>query len=666
MTTPRDASLWRGPIGAWLALGIVAMLAAAETTLHHRFDGSPVPWWHLGVAAGFVLWGRWRFLLHVTAGTALGLGIALAATNVPRSGGDTSIVDGGHLLTIGLVPLAESLGLAGMLLVLGRHRDAIVSGRVDLTDAMRLVGTAMPVALLPTLGLMAGVAIAIELPAEDVALRLVAGGFTGLVTAAPLTIALLPSDRAPQTYRCHCRLPAVPMVAMALLVPIGLLPGLPVSDPIQSMTVTSLAAMGVLGWLSLASGWMATSMGMLMLAASIWGSGFIHESPERLQPAVELLLLSPAYVIGLLFASTMESRFRDRARLADRHDELRTILDATGAAMLRTNEDGVVVFANAAARELASDGDHRLGGTLDDWLGKRASMRVLSALDASRRELEIVIREASADRRYEVVATPLHDDRGRRRGHTIVIVDLGPRLRREARRRRKQQRDTRTIATACLHEVNSIAMAVGGAASLARESSDDTTIGRLADEIERSCDDAARRAERLRHLARTRTSTATASIELGEIARARLDHAMEQGRIDRGDVRIAPGVDVRLSKGFGAFVIDEFIQNAVDAAPSGCPTISIVVRVGNDVENGAQAILELAEDGPGIAPAVRDRLGRGFVTSKGQGRGLGIAAIRTGIRHAGGDMRISSSDGGTTLRIELPLATRLGTVTDAI
>ena len=72
--------------------------------------------------------------------------------------------------------------------------------------------------------------------------------------------------------------------------------------------------------------------------------------------------------------------------------------------------------------------------------------------------------------------------------------------------------------------------------------------------------------------------------------------------------------------------------------------------------NRRTVVLELADDGPGIPDSIRKTIARPFVSTKGDGRGLGLAAIRTGVRHAGGRMKIQSSNAGTKLRISLPVA----------
>ena len=74
---------------------------------------------------------------------------------------------------------------------------------------------------------------------------------------------------------------------------------------------------------------------------------------------------------------------------------------------------------------------------------------------------------------------------------------------------------------------------------------------------------------------------------------------------------------------------------------------------------GRGALFEVADDGPGISEEVEARLFDPYVSSKGLGRGLGLATVRTIVEAHGGGIRVSSHPNrGTTFRIFLP-ASRL-------
>jgi signal transduction histidine kinase len=68
--------------------------------------------------------------------------------------------------------------------------------------------------------------------------------------------------------------------------------------------------------------------------------------------------------------------------------------------------------------------------------------------------------------------------------------------------------------------------------------------------------------------------------------------------------------------------------------------------------------VSIADDGPGIAPGIRDRIFEPFFTTKdvGQGTGLGLQTARNIVvdRH-GGEIRVDSDDAGTRVRVTLPV-----------
>lgn len=81
--------------------------------------------------------------------------------------------------------------------------------------------------------------------------------------------------------------------------------------------------------------------------------------------------------------------------------------------------------------------------------------------------------------------------------------------------------------------------------------------------------------------------------------------------------------------------------------------IAISTRV-----QGADAVVEIADDGPGIPPELQDRIYEPFFTTKevGKGSGQGLALARTIVERHGGSMECSSvPPHGTTFTIRLPL-----------
>jgi putative PEP-CTERM system histidine kinase len=97
-----------------------------------------------------------------------------------------------------------------------------------------------------------------------------------------------------------------------------------------------------------------------------------------------------------------------------------------------------------------------------------------------------------------------------------------------------------------------------------------------------------------------------------------------------------------------AAVMAHVIANAVDAAVA---TVKVVLR-----SDGAQAIIEVSDDGAGMTPEfLRDELFRPFASTKDDGYGIGAYESREYVRELGGVLEVNSEVGsGTLVRIVLP------------
>ena len=67
-------------------------------------------------------------------------------------------------------------------------------------------------------------------------------------------------------------------------------------------------------------------------------------------------------------------------------------------------------------------------------------------------------------------------------------------------------------------------------------------------------------------------------------------------------------------------------------------------------------LIEVADDGPGIPPDVKDKVFDLFFTTKAKGSGLGLAVVRRIVDAHDGKLDLRTSPGGTTIRITLPVA----------
>ena len=74
---------------------------------------------------------------------------------------------------------------------------------------------------------------------------------------------------------------------------------------------------------------------------------------------------------------------------------------------------------------------------------------------------------------------------------------------------------------------------------------------------------------------------------------------------------------------------------------------------------GPTMVIEIADDGPGIAPEHQERLFTPFFTTKSRGTGLGLATVRRIAEAHGGEVVIrETGPQGTVVRVTLPTVQR--------
>lgn len=100
-------------------------------------------------------------------------------------------------------------------------------------------------------------------------------------------------------------------------------------------------------------------------------------------------------------------------------------------------------------------------------------------------------------------------------------------------------------------------------------------------------------------------------------------------------------------------VLVNLVGNAIDEVAAGVRPRRVHVNGRND---DGRVVLEVKDSGRGLAPEMRDRLFRPFVTTKGKrGNGLGLYISRAIMREMGGDLELRSGPGeGACFALWLP------------
>lgn len=131
--------------------------------------------------------------------------------------------------------------------------------------------------------------------------------------------------------------------------------------------------------------------------------------------------------------------------------------------------------------------------------------------------------------------------------------------------------------------------------------------------------------------------------EAGLLAGARLRATEEKKTLLIQAERLAPGrFDLpRLRQ-----IADNLVGNALDATPPG-GTVRVALR-----SEGERLLLCVEDDGPGMDPALLERIRQPFTSTKARGLGMGLFIARRLAEAHGGELRIESQPGRGT-RIEV-------------
>jgi len=119
----------------------------------------------------------------------------------------------------------------------------------------------------------------------------------------------------------------------------------------------------------------------------------------------------------------------------------------------------------------------------------------------------------------------------------------------------------------------------------------------------------------------------------------------------RGDFGVIEGDEVLLRQAFS-----NLLRNALEASTGGAAPPQIVIQSELDA---AQKVTRIAvnDNGPGVAPELRDRVFTPFFTLKRSGTGLGLALVQKIIVFHNGRVVVASApQGGASFQVTLPLA----------
>jgi two-component system nitrogen regulation sensor histidine kinase GlnL len=350
---------------------------------------------------------------------------------------------------------------------------------------------------------------------------------------------------------------------------------------------------------------------------------------------------------------------------------LESTLDAVPDGVVLLDANGDVEFLNhEACRILETSAEMALGVSIDAVVGvdhpiAKLSRIVLASGRAAIEREQVVDRRLAGDVVVEVAASPLLE------GHTVDGVALMLRdcaiqnNLQEIVAQREALSSFGRIAAGIAHEVKNPLGGIRGAAEIlavraqdAKSRSTAELIIREVDRIALLVDDFAvlSRGEELRLVPANIHRVIDDVLALTDLESISARVVVERN-FDPSIPELLGDVD-RLSQ-----VFLNLARNALQAMEEKGGELIISTRMtldhrlsSADGHHRPTLLVEFADTGPGVEPAVLEKLATPFFTTRPDGTGLGLTVARHWVARHEGTLRVESTPGlGTTVRVALPI-----------
>lgn len=380
-----------------------------------------------------------------------------------------------------------------------------------------------------------------------------------------------------------------------------------------------------------------------------------HIAPEELEQAFSLFNLASEQLTGA-YQDLQQQVERLTAELAVANGELRRqllekealsqrlthLLAAMPAGVMVLDQGGTVIDANPAAHAMFP-GD-TLGANWNDIAKRSLSPTILP------NEWELTpAGTTQSTRRVSITGSPF-DSAG---GQVLVILDITEAYATQRELQRHQRLSAMgEMAAGLAHQLRTpLATALLYTAHLNKTSLNDSDRIRFAEKS----------LARLRHLehliqdmlmfvkgetaGQENISVTAALLELQQVIEPQLPSNLGLEVIDRSDGATLLGSRKALT---GALI--NLLENAMQACRNG----GVIQLSGEKLD--CQLVLSVTDNGPGIEPAIQERLFEPFYTTRTDGTGLGLAIVRSVAEAHGGNIRVESAPGkGSKFILTLPL-----------
>lgn len=353
---------------------------------------------------------------------------------------------------------------------------------------------------------------------------------------------------------------------------------------------------------------------------------------------------------------------------------LAQIVDASEDAILSGGTDGIVSSWNPAAERL-------FGYTANEMIGasslrlippellEQQAVRMATLQNGQSIRAYETVRLHKSGRRIPVSVTlfPLHDAEGRVTAGAAILRDLSAQREAEARMRALEADNAHfarlsemgQMSAAIAHELNQPLAAIANYLGAARNRTRNRDGDALLVEILEKASGQTMRAGKILRVLRDFVEKRESNLDAHDLnATVRDGVALGVMGFEKTNAQVIETLDA----GLPAVMMDpiqiqqvvvNLVRNALEAMRDcATPALRVSTRLLKDT-----ACIEISDNGPGLPVEVRDRLFQAFVTTKGNGIGIGLAICRSIMEAHGGSIQLVPGETGATFALRLPLPT---------
>jgi two-component system NtrC family sensor kinase len=384
---------------------------------------------------------------------------------------------------------------------------------------------------------------------------------------------------------------------------------------------------------------------------------------------VEILRTVSGYVAVAIENSLLYQEQEERAselKLLKEFNE--SIVDSINVGLMAVDLEGRVTHSNSALEKILEIGrDVAMGKRVEELFAEDFAdtlQQVLGNEGWHLQQLRNIYKLHTATRKgrplvLNISLAPLQGDALVQRGALVVLEDVTTRIRLEEQlQQREKLSSIGLLAAGVAHEVNTPLTGVSSYTQMLLGMMPDTDPKHaLLQKIGRQADRAVNIVNNLLNFSRTGGATEFIELDINRV----LDDTIQliEPQLRRNQIEISRSYDSNAPSVIGNAgklqqVFTNLLLNARDAIPDGG---RITLRTTSSRDDSL--VVEISDNGIGIAPENVAKIYDPFYTTKGVGRGTGLGlAVSYGIvQEHSGHISVESAPGrGTTFRIALPTA----------